>query len=71
MKTVHAIYANGVFRPTVQVELPDLSEVEFEPRAVEPAGTATPMSATAYAVLSERYASGDAEVAARHDEHQP
>ncbi len=33
MKTIHAIYANGVFRPLERVDLPEASEVEFEPRA--------------------------------------
>jgi predicted DNA-binding antitoxin AbrB/MazE fold protein len=70
MKTVHAIFANGVFRPTERVDLPEKAEVEFEPRAVtgvEQKGSL----AKAYDVLSERYASGDRDVAARHDDHQP
>lgn len=29
MKTIHAVYENGVFRPTVPVELPDNCEVEL------------------------------------------
>ena len=32
MKTIHAIYENGVFRPTEPVDLPDRTAVEFEPR---------------------------------------
>ena len=35
MKTVHAIYANGVFRPLERVDLPEACEVEFEPRTTE------------------------------------
>lgn len=31
-KTIHAVYENGVFRPTEPVDLPDPCEVEFEPR---------------------------------------
>lgn len=36
MATIHAIYENGVFRPTAPVALPEACEVEFEPRVVEP-----------------------------------
>ena len=35
MAIVHAIYENGVFRPTQPVSLPDGAEVTFEPRAAE------------------------------------
>lgn len=34
MKTIHAIFEDGVFRPKGQVDLPELSEVEFEPRLI-------------------------------------
>ena len=74
MKKVRAIYANGVFRPTDPIELPEHCEVEFEPRVVEqhvePSSEGADMSAV-YDVLSERYASGESDVAARHNEHQP
>ena len=36
MRTIHAIYSNGVFQPLEHVDLPEASEVEFEPRAVRP-----------------------------------
>jgi predicted DNA-binding antitoxin AbrB/MazE fold protein len=71
MKTIHAVYADGVFRPSTRVDLPDPCEVEFEPRSVVAIRPAPPTLAAAYAVLSERYASGESDVAARHDEHQP
>ena len=70
MSTVRAVYENGVFRPTERVELPDHCEVEFEPRVVDH----NPQSQTldeVYAVLSERYESGERDVSARHNEHQP
>ena len=38
MKTIHAIYANGVFRPMERVDLPEASEVEFEPRIATAVG---------------------------------
>ena len=71
MKTVHAVFERGVFRPLGAVELPEQCEVEFEPRPVRaPAESGDGLSAV-YAILSERYASGEHDVAARHDEHQP
>jgi predicted DNA-binding antitoxin AbrB/MazE fold protein len=72
-QTIHAIYENGVFRPTEPVDLPDHTAVEFEPRIKE-TPSPPPMSeglAKVYAILSERYASGATDTAARHNEHQP
>ena len=71
MKTVHAIFAQGVFRPMERVDLPESCEVEFEPRTVESKPSAGAAFLDAYGVLGERYASGETEVAARHNEHQP
>ena len=57
MKTVHAIFENGVFRPTEPVELPEGSSVEFEPRVSEekPRTTLDEL----YELLSERFDSGE------------
>jgi predicted DNA-binding antitoxin AbrB/MazE fold protein len=71
MKTVHAIYANGVFRPRERVDLPESSEVEFEPRTVSANPQREAALSSAYEVLAERYTSGERDVAARHNEHQP
>lgn len=71
MGSIHAVFENGIFRPTERVELPDQCEVEFEPKIV---GINPPSDSALegiYAVLSERYESGESDVAARHDEHQP
>lgn len=71
VKTIHAIYESGVFRPLERVELPDRTEVEFEPHLVAPsAGNAAGLDAV-YAILGERYESGESDIAARHNEHQP
>ena len=70
MKTVHAVYENGVFRPLDDVELPERTEVEFEPRPVQATNQNGHLDAI-YAILSERYQSGEHDVAARHNEHQP
>jgi predicted DNA-binding antitoxin AbrB/MazE fold protein len=68
LATIHAIFENGVFRPKQPVELPEACEVEFEPRLVAPGKTGLE---GIYRVLAERYESGERDVAARHDEHQP
>jgi len=70
MNKVRAVYENGLFRPTVPVELPDPCEVEFEPRLIEQSNPDHAMD-DVHAVLSERYQSGEPDVAARHNEHQP
>jgi predicted DNA-binding antitoxin AbrB/MazE fold protein len=69
-QTVRAIYRNGVFRPVERVELPEGVEVEFEPRRVELPAPTNEMQGT-YEILSRRYASGHADTAERHNEHQP
>lgn len=75
MDTVHAIFENGVFKPVAPVALPEHAQVEFEPRMVS--DSSQPESAKAdaldrvYSILSERYASGHTDTAARHNEHQP
>ena len=70
MNTVHAIFENGVFRPLERVELPEHCEVKFEPEVVENGKWPAPSDAM-YAILSERFNSGEHDVAARHNEHQP
>ena len=74
-KTIRAVFENGVFRPLNTVELPDKTEVEFEPRSPTPA-TSLPIPSDAeldaiYEVLGRRYKSGHTDTAARHNEHQP
>lgn len=73
--TIHAIYENGVFRPTQAVQLPDRCEVEVEVTVVQPVKpAATPMSAglaKVYEILGRRHSSGHTDTAERHNEHQP
>ena len=69
-QTIHAIFENGVFRPTQKVDLPDRCEVEVEVRQVQEELT-KPSLDDIYAILSERFDSGENDVAARHNEHQP
>jgi predicted DNA-binding antitoxin AbrB/MazE fold protein len=68
--TVQAVFENGVFRPTGQVAIPEHCVVEFEPRIVSaPTGEASFRSV--YDILDRRFESGETDVAARHDDHQP
>jgi predicted DNA-binding antitoxin AbrB/MazE fold protein len=70
LKTVHAIYENGVFRPTEPVELPEAAHVVFEPKLVDASQSAASLD-DVYQLLSQRFDSGQPDVAARHNEHQP
>lgn len=70
MPTVHATYEKGVFRPKRPVDLPEQCEVEFEPRILSALPEETALHGI-YDVLAERYQSGEREMAARHNEHQP
>ena len=70
MATIHATYEAGVFRPRSPVNLPEHCEVEFEPRVVRSESGERALDHI-YGVLEERYQSGESDVAARHNEHQP
>ena len=66
--TVRAIYENGVFRPTEPVNLPEKSEVEVVlPTTADDQANLDEI----YRIMGERYASGEHDVAERHNEHQP
>ncbi len=69
MKTIQAVYEDGVFRPIGQVELPEKTTVEFEPRVLESRQTTAMLEA--FEILSQSFASGQTDLAARHNEHQP
>lgn len=71
MPKIHAIYEDGVFRPVEPVELPEHSEVEFEPRIVNRRSDQSESMRQIYDILSRRYATGDPYLAQRHNEHQP
>jgi len=69
-QTIHAVYENGVFRPTEKVDLPDPCEVDVEVRHLNDK-PGKPSLDDMYAILSKRFNSGEPDVAARHNEHQP
>jgi predicted DNA-binding antitoxin AbrB/MazE fold protein len=68
--TFHAIYENGLFRPIGTVELPDPCEVEVEIVQIA-AHEAGPSLDDVYEILGRRHASGEHDLAERHNEHQP
>lgn len=70
MRPIQAIYEDGVFRPTEPVDLPEHCRVEFEPRIIETEQAPASLDEV-YSVLRERFESGESDVTARHDEHQP
>jgi predicted DNA-binding antitoxin AbrB/MazE fold protein len=70
MKPIHAIYENGVFRPTEPVDLPEHTEVEVAVLAPDSADDKQSLRRI-YAIMAEEYESGETDVAGRHDEHQP
>ncbi len=70
MKTVHAIYENGVFRPLGNVELPDQIEVEFVPHPIQPEPDSSHQDAV-YGILSQSFDTDVTDLAHRHNEHQP
>jgi len=70
MTMIHAVYENGVLRPTEPVDLPESSQVEMELRSVTPPSEERSLDAI-YSILGRRFDSGENDVAARHDEHQP
>lgn len=67
MSTIHATFEDGVFRPREPVELPDGSEVEFEPRIVRPNDNENDALARVYELLAKRFESGEHDLAARHN----
>lgn len=76
LKSVHAVYINGVFRPIEPVDLPHKTAVVFEPRvladapSVQRCGVSDGL-AKVYEILGRRHSSGFTDTAARHNEHQP
>ena len=66
MKTIHAVHERGVFRPLETVELPEGTEVESEPRPVAQLEDGNDGLDCIYAILGERYQSGEHDVATRH-----
>jgi predicted DNA-binding antitoxin AbrB/MazE fold protein len=76
MKSIRAVYENGVFRPMDEVDLPENCEVTIEAVPVD-ADLARIMTVDptamkrVYQLMSEEFDSGQTDLAERHNEHQP
>lgn len=75
MSIIHAIYEGGVFRPLDPVPLPEHCQVTFDPIRVEAEAELVEdvdddMKAI-YEILGRSYDTGETDLAARHNEHQP
>jgi predicted DNA-binding antitoxin AbrB/MazE fold protein len=68
--SIHAVFENGVFRPIERVDIPDRSHVQIDVREIT-AESSTPSLDDVYAILARRHASGEHDLAERHNEHQP
>jgi len=53
MSTIHAVYENGVFRPTVPVDLPERCEVAIIVTTSQPPGPAVSEKRTALQRLAD------------------
>ena len=69
MDTVHAIYENGSFRPLEPVAIPEGAQVAFEPRVVRSPQQGSPDKL--HQLLRQSESTGQPDLAARHNEHQP
>jgi predicted DNA-binding antitoxin AbrB/MazE fold protein len=71
VKMIHAIYENGVFRPTTPVDLPEGIVVRIEPEPVDETAGPSPHLRRIYELLGRPEDTGDPRLSERHDEHQP
>jgi predicted DNA-binding antitoxin AbrB/MazE fold protein len=69
MEPIEAIYQGGVFRPIEPVVLPENSRAQVIPQSES--GELKQDLDAIYAVMAQRFNSGEHDVAARHNEHQP
>ena len=69
--TVHAVFENGVFRPLQTVDLPENTRVVFDPTLVDTTDAHQSNQEEIFEILWRNFASGETDVAERHNEHQP
>jgi predicted DNA-binding antitoxin AbrB/MazE fold protein len=71
VKTIQAIYENGVFRPTTPVDLPEGILVRIEPEPVGEPSVPSSHLRRIYELLSQPEDTDDPGLSGRHDQHQP
>ncbi len=69
METVRGIVDHDTIRLVTPLSLPQGAEIEFEPRIVQDKPKSPPTEL--YRLLDQRFDSGQHDIAARHNEHQP
>ena len=68
---VRAVFPDGVFRPLQAVNLPENTRVVFDPTLVDTIDAHQSNQEKIFEILRRNFASGETDVAERHDEHQP
>ena len=71
MRPIHAVFENGVFRPTEPVDLPEGSEVTVEPKPMRESAPTSSHWKRIHELLSQSVDTGDPGLSERHNEHQP
>ena len=71
MSMIHAIFENGVFKPTEPVDLPDKTQVRFEVEVLKKEAQQADAMRGIHEVMSRRFRSGRSDLSERHNEHQP
>lgn len=71
MKPIPAVHEIVVFRPTAPVEPPDGILVTVEPLGLTEPALPSSRLERIHALLSHAEDTGDAQLAERHDQHQP
>ena len=67
--TIAAVFERGVFRPLAPVDLPEGTAVTVEAGLDAPSPTVARLAV--FRALAVAVETGTADLAARHDEHQP
>jgi predicted DNA-binding antitoxin AbrB/MazE fold protein len=69
--TVRATFKNGVFTPSVPLDLPEGAKGSVDLPIIDGRIAPSPAMTKAYEILLRRYDGVDPDLAQRHDEHQP
>jgi predicted DNA-binding antitoxin AbrB/MazE fold protein len=72
MQTLYAIFEDGVLKPAQPLSLPPHAHVRLTLEVLEESDTNQPNPVSKiYEIMSRQHASGCADTAERHNEHQP
>jgi len=68
---IEAVYEGGVFRPVGPVALPEQTRVVIRPVVVDESKDPQAAKQAMFASLGRSYDTGQADLAERHNDHQP